>query len=130
LAPLVSNKQNKKFSLKDRIKSFKFAFNGLYLVWKYEHNFRIHFFLAILACLFSYLFACDRFEILIIFLNIGIVFTAELFNTSIEYLSDEVNKEFSLNIKYAKDISAASVFVSSIFALISGIIIFVPKILK
>ena len=130
MVPQDSNNQNINFSFKSRIKSFKFAFNGLLVVWKYEHNFRIHFFATLLVCILCYFFPCNKIEILILILNIGIVFSAELFNTSLEYISDEINKEFSLNIKYAKDISAAAVFISSLIAFITGLIIFLPKILK
>ena len=44
---------DKKFSLKDRIKSFGYALNGLKLFFYTEHNARIHLLAAILALAIS-----------------------------------------------------------------------------
>lgn len=57
----------------------------------------------------------------------GFVWTAELFNTSIEKLADKVTMEYNDTIKLVKDISAAAVLIASVAALITGLIIFIPK---
>jgi len=57
----------------------------------------------------------------------GFVWSAELFNTSIEKLADKVTMEYNDTIKMIKDISAAAVLIAAIVALTTGLIIFIPK---
>lgn len=64
-----------------------------------------------------------------IILAIALVWIAEAFNTSIERLSDAVTVERNENIGYAKDVAAGAVLAASIFAVIIGLTIFVPRIL-
>ena len=59
---------------------------------------------------------------------IGLVFISELFNTSLETISDIVDNEKNEQIKYAKDYAAAAVLVSAIISIVTGGIIFIPKI--
>ena len=63
-------------------------------------------------------------------LAIGFVWTAELFNTAIESLSDLVSKDHHPEIKFIKDVSAAAVLLSAIAAVITGAIIFIPKLFQ
>jgi len=58
----------------------------------------------------------------------GGVFVAEVFNTSIETLSDTLSPEFNKNIKQVKDFAAGSVLVATLTSIIVGLIIFLPKI--
>ena len=62
---------------------------------------------------------------------IGLVFAMEAMNSAIENLSDfACNKKFEESIKKTKDLSAAAVLFSAIAALITGLIIFLPKLLS
>ena len=73
-------------------------------------------------------FKVTQGEAFAITLVTGLVWIAELFNTAIERLSDIVSKDFHPSIKFIKDISAAAVLVSAVIAMITGSIIFLPKI--
>jgi diacylglycerol kinase len=59
----------------------------------------------------------------------ALVFIAELFNTTIETLVDLVSPEFNPKAGLIKDISAAAVLIAALMALITGIIILLPKII-
>ncbi len=52
-----------------------------------------------------------------------------MLNTAIEKLCDVVHEDVHSGIKKAKDIAAGAVLVSAIFSLITGLIIFLPKII-
>jgi diacylglycerol kinase len=117
-----------KFSLRSRIGSFKFAFNGLRLLIQNEHNARIHFLAAIVAIGIGLLLKISLSEWSILVIVIGVVFLSELFNTSIETLSDLIDSKHNERIKYAKDYAAAAVLISAIMAIVTGGIIFIPKI--
>jgi len=119
----------KKFSILDRLKSFKFAFNGLRSFFINEHNARIHLFASICAIGLSFCLHISLLEWGMISMVIGGVVVAEIFNTSIEKLADVVSKEVSPKIKIVKDLAAAGVLIASILALIIAALIFLPKLL-
>lgn len=118
---------NKPFSVKDRIKSFIFAFNGLKLFFISEHNGRIHLVAAIIAVGISFYLHLSTFEWIAILAVIAAVFIAEILNTAIEKLADVVTIERHPKIKIVKDLAAAAVLVSAILALLVGGLIFIPK---
>lgn len=120
----------RKFSIKERINSFKYAFNGFKYLLKDEHNARIHLLITIFVILLSIYFRISNQEWIMICFAIGLVFVSEILNTAIEKLADKISTEFDINIKKAKDLGAAAVLFSAIIAVIIGALIFVPYILN
>ena len=57
------------------------------------------------------------------------VFITEMINTSIEKLADLIKPEKDKRAGIIKDLAAASVLIAAIAALITGLIIFLPKII-
>ena len=119
----------KKFSLKSRLESFRFALNGLLLLLKNEHNSRIHILAAIIAIVMGIIMKLDHYEWSLLVIVIGAVFLTELLNSSIESLADLIDPEFNEPIMRAKDYSAAAVLISAIVAIVVGGLIFIPKFL-
>jgi len=118
---------SKKFSIKERLKSCKHAFNGLRLMLKEEHNFRIHLFAAVVAIFCSWFFKISYYEWLIVLLLIGWVLCLEIVNSCVEQIMNFISTEKSSSIKKIKDLAAAAVLISAITALVIGLLIFVPK---
>jgi len=116
-----------KFSFKSRIGSFRFALNGMRSLLKYEHNSRIHFIVAIIAVILGIIFRLNFSEWSLLTVVIGLVFIAELFNSSLESLADRIDPEWNEQIRKAKDYAAAAVLVSAVIAIITGCLIFIPK---
>ncbi len=119
----------KKFKISDRLNSFRFAFNGIRILFVNEHNAWIHLVAALLVLIAGIVLKISASEWLAVIFAIGLVFTAEAINTSIEKLSDFVSPEKRISIAEVKDLAAAGVLISAITALLIGLIIFVPKIL-
>jgi len=119
----------KKFSLKSRLESFRFALNGLLLLLKNEHNSRIHILAAIIAIGMGIIMKLDHYEWSLLIIVIGAVFLTELLNSSIESLADLIDPEWNELIMRAKDYSAAAVLISAIVAIVVGGLIFIPKFL-
>lgn len=109
--------------------SVKNCLDGISYVTKNEKNFKREIALGIIALILSYILKIDKIEFIIILTMICLVLTAEIINTAIERTVDLVTKEYHELARIAKDVSAGSVLVTSIFALIIGIIIFIPKII-
>lgn len=124
----MSDKQ-KMFSIKKRLASFKYAFQGLQSLLLFEHNARIHLVAAIIALTLSILFKISTLEWLIIVFVIGLVLVTELLNSAFEKLADMVSPDYDERIRHVKDYGAAAVLISSVVALIAGALIFIPKIL-
>ncbi len=116
------------FSIKQRIKSFTHAFNGLRIVFIEEHNARIHLLAAIIAIVLGFVLHINAMEWVAIVFAIAMVLSMEIINTSIENIADFISPEKDDMIKKIKDLSAAAVLITAIAALIVGIIIFAPKI--
>lgn len=119
-----------KFSFKKRIRSFKYAIHGIMHLFKYEHNSRIHAFIAIITILAGIRLKITSTEWIIIILCCGAVFAAECLNSAIEAICDFICPQQHNTIKRVKDLAAASVLFIAIAALITGLIIFIPYIIK
>ena len=114
---------------KNLLKSFKYAFNGIYYVFKTSRNFLIQLIFALTSLIIAFLLKIDINNFVILISTIMSVLILEILNTSIESIVDlVVNKEFSSLAKIAKDTSAAAVLLASINSVIIAISIFVPKI--
>ena len=120
---------NEKFSIKKRIKSFSYAFAGLKVLFREEHNARIHAVAAVLAVAMGFLFRISPMEWIAVAIVIGMVFAAEIINSSIERTADFVKAERDDRKRDIKDLGAAAVLVCAIAAAVVGIIIFLPKII-
>jgi diacylglycerol kinase len=118
---------NEKTGFKKRLKSFGYAFTGLYELAKSEPNARIHLTATIFAVLAGFILRISNAEWCIISIAIALVWAAEAFNTVIEKLVDHLFPEYHETARVAKDISAGAVLVCAIAALICGLIIFLPK---
>jgi diacylglycerol kinase len=121
--------QQEPFSIKKRFKSFHYAFNGLCILVREEHNSRIHLTAAFVAIVMGFLLKINPFEWMAIVFSIGLVFAFEILNSAVENLADFTTSEKNELIKKVKDLSAGAVLVSAITALIIGIIVFLPKML-
>ena len=118
------------FYNKSLIKSFAYAFEGIFYALNHNRNLRIHFIIAILVVIASIFFHVSPFEMGILGIMILLVITTEMINTSIEQMVDLIVSEHRKEAKIAKDVAAGMVLLTSIGSVIIGILIFVPHILK
>jgi len=122
-------KSSKPFSFSERLKSFKYAFEGLKTLFIEEHNARVHMLVALVAIVLGFVLKISLSEWIALVIVICLVFICELFNTSLEAFADFVSPGKHPQIKKVKDLAAAAVLTSALAALITGIIIFLPKII-
>jgi len=111
------------------IRSFGFAFKGVAYATATQLNFRIHLGATVLVILMGYLLHISMSEWLWIALSVTLVLVAEIFNTMIETLTDLVSPGYNEKAGHIKDMSAGAVVIAAIFALVTGLIIFLPKLL-
>ena len=106
------------------LRGFKYAFCGILHCIKNERNMRFHTVAALYVLIFARFFDFSREDYILLFLTIGGVISAELFNTALENLCDKVSQEYHPLIKSSKDCAAGAVLVLAIFAAVTGIILF------
>ena len=75
------------------------------------------------------LFRISLMEWIAVVIVIGMVFSAEIINSSLERTADFVKAERDDRKRDIKNLGAAAVLVCAMAALITGLIIFVPKII-
>ena len=121
----LKSKDKRKFS-----GSIKNCLEGINFVITNESNFKKEIVIGIITLLLSYILKISRIEFIIILIMIALVLTSEIINTSIEKVVDLYTKDYNNLAKIAKDVSAGSVLVMSIFSLLVGVIIFLPKIIN
>lgn len=121
--------KNDGFTVKKRLRSFKFAGNGIRLLIAHEHNAWIHCFAAVCVILAGCWLGLSKIEWIAVVFAIAMVLAAEAVNSSIEALADLVSPDYNEAIKRTKDLAAGAVLILAIGAAIVGLIIFVPKIL-
>ena len=122
--------EKQKFSAKKRLRSFRFALNGFKILIKEEHNSRIHIIAAICAIIAGFVFKISALEWIATAFAIGLVFTLELVNSSIENLADFISPEKHESIKKIKDLAAGGVLIAAFTALSIGLIIYIPKLFE
>lgn len=118
------------FSIRKRVKSFGYAFNGILTLLHDEHNSRIHVAAMTAVAIIGFALDISATEWCVVALCCGGVLMAEAMNSAVEAIADLVSPEFHPLIKKAKDVAAGGVLMMAIAAAISGLIIFLPKIIS
>lgn len=108
------------------IKSFTDALRGLKLVFKSEQNFRIQVIAGIFVFVAVFYFRLRAWEAILIILLILLVLLVEILNTAFEYFSDLLKPRLHHYVYVVKDVMAGAVLLTSIAALVIGVIIFLP----
>jgi undecaprenol kinase len=112
------------------INSFKYAISGVAIAFSANLNLKIHLVLAVVAILLGLYLKLSHLELVLVTILIALVFSAEMINSAIEEVVDLLVSEHKVQAKIAKDVSAGMVLVVSIGALVCGIIIFLPYLIK
>lgn len=121
--------QQKKWKNRTLTASLEFALTGIVNAYKEERNMRKHLISALLAIIAGAVFHITVTEWLFLLLSIFLVIAFEIINSSIENVVDLASDyHFSMLAKNAKDMAAGAVLLISGYALLTGLIIFLPKI--
>lgn len=113
--------------VKGRIRSFRYAFRGAWLLIRTEHSIMVQLFVAFLVCIAGFLVNLSSIEWILQILAIAVVLVAEALNTAVEKLCDFVHPDHSEHIGMVKDISAGAVAFAALAAVLIGMIIYLPK---
>ncbi len=114
--------------LKKRIDSFRYAFEGLFDLFRSEVNAWIHLAAAFFATAAGFYFSISTTEWCLVIFAIVLVLSAEAFNTALEHLTNLVSPDYHILAKRTKDVAAAAVLMLAFGAAMVGFLIFAPKV--
>ncbi len=106
------------------LKSFGYSIKGFLVALREERNIRIHVGAALIVIALGFWFRISATDWCVLLIMTGTVISAELFNTSIEILSDVVTKEKHSGIGKVKDIASAAVLILCVISVVVGVIVF------
>lgn len=106
---------------------FAVALSGVGVAVRGESSFCVHSFAAVVAVLALVAFECPPAEWATVLLAVGLVFTAELVNTSVEILFRGFDQPTRDRVYPALDVAAGAVLAASVCAVSVGVAVFGPK---
>lgn len=111
-------------------KSFDYALQGIHYAFRSQQNVRIHLVIGIIVIAAGVFFNINPFEMGIVAVMILLVIVAEMVNTAIEMMVDLITKEHREEAKIAKDVASGMVLITALGAVIVGILIYLPYIIR
>jgi undecaprenol kinase len=113
-------------------KGFVYAWRGI--VWNVvqERNMMVHLIVLVLTVLAGLFFSISATEWLILLLFFALVPALELVNSAVESTCDIVRDELKLaypRTKLPRDLAAGAVLWVAVFAVIAGLVIFIPHLI-
>jgi diacylglycerol kinase len=108
---------------------FRDALRGLKLGIRGHSSFFVHFFFAALVLAGAVVLQCSLVQWGVLLLCIGLVLTAELFNSAIETLFRGLDEHVKARAWPALDIGAGAVLLASITAAVVGTAVFANRLL-
>lgn len=119
-------RRNQQFSLRARLDSFRYAFDGLIIMIFEQHNARIHLVVTLAVLALGLLTSLESIEWMMVILAICLVWMAEAVNTALESLADAAVPEPHELVAKAKDVAAATVLIAAAFSVIVALWAFWP----
>lgn len=107
------------------------AYRGVALALKSQRNFRFDFLFGFFILAVALFLEFSFIELAILVLTVNAILFAELINTVIEFVVDAYyGNRYSPVAKMSKDIAAGAVLITAISAIIIGLLLFSPRIIK
>ena len=117
-------------SFRKKVQNVRPSVRAILLLWREEFSFRILTLCAIATLILSFLLQISRTDFLLVVLTIGAMLSVEALNTAIEEICDHVTPEQHARIGKIKDIASGAAFIMWCAALLAGLTIFTPYVLR
>lgn len=109
--------------------AFVHALKGLFYFFRHERNGKIQLFVGFATIIATAVLGCTPLEWCVLLGCIALVIGLEMINSAVEKLCDLVHPDYHPVIKTVKDVAAAAVLWPSIFSILIGGIILLPRLL-
>ena len=115
--------------IKGRTKAIFYSLKGAFYLIKTEHSIQAQLFFSVCFIIAGFYFNISKIEWLFQVLAICLVLSTESLNTAVEKLADFIHPNYHKKIGVIKDVSAGAVFFSVVFAIVTALIIYYPKLI-
>ena len=102
------------------VEPFQVAWNGLVYTFRTQRHMRFHIYVVITVLLLGMFMNLGLREIMVLLFTVSLVMVAEMFNSAIEAVVDLTEPGYHPLAKFAKDIAAGAVLITTIIALVVG----------
>lgn len=109
------------------VAKFRCALRGIKRAVRSEVSFFVHFFFAALVLAAGIVLEVSRIEWCLLLLCIGLVLTAEMLNTSMEWMVRGLTEEYKSQLRDALDMGSGGVLIAAVTAVAVGGIIFIHR---
>lgn len=96
------------------------AITGLVYTFKTQRHMRFHLYMVLIVMILGLIYNLPFREMMVLLFVISLVLVAEMFNSAIEATVDLVQPSYHPMAKYAKDIAAGAVLITTVIALVVG----------
>jgi diacylglycerol kinase (ATP) len=117
------------FSLSSRVRSFKYAFRGIGVMLRMEHNAWIHAAATIAVLGLGFWLDVSAGDWCWLVLAMTAVWASEGINTAVERLADAAVPEAHPLVEQAKDAAAGAVLISALGSAVIGLLVLGPPLL-
>ena len=107
----------------------KHAWNGVKTAFASERNLKLQMVIYVIILVVAVLVGLSFLEIAMIILTATVVVALEMVNTAVEHFADVVEPQYSKVVERIKDFTAGAVLITSIAAVIVGLLLIVPPLL-
>jgi len=114
----------------NRLESFQCAFAGIWYTLRTQRNAQIHLAIAAIIVILGLILNLNLRDWAVLALTTGFVLAAEMLNTVAEAAMDYATSDFHPQVKVVKDVAAGAVLTAAITAVIVGMLILGPPLLK
>ena len=118
------------FSVGARARSFRYAARGVVALLRSQHNAWIHAAASVAVVGLGLYVGLSRLEWCLVVLAMVAVWSAEAVNTAFEALCDVASPEAHPLVERAKDIAAGAVLLAAAGAVVVGVLVFGPHLLR
>ncbi len=118
--------EQRRFDLRTRLRSFRYAASGIGLMMRSQHNAWIHLSATVFVCGLGFWLRVTAADWRWLIVAMLLVWVAEAINTSFEHLCDVVSPEFHASVQKSKDIAAGAVLICATGSTILGVLTFLP----
>lgn len=112
------------------LRSLRFAVKGIVTLAREEQSFRLQLVAAVALTALIFIFNLSRAETALLVVVAAMTLVLELLNGAVERLVDLFKPRIHAYAEQIKDMMAGAVLVSSIGALLAGVLVFWPHVFK
>jgi diacylglycerol kinase (ATP) len=117
------------FTFTGRLRSFKYAAQGIVTMLRSQHNAWVHLAASAAVIAAGLWLQVPKADWCLLVLAIMAVWTAEALNTAFEFLADVASPEFHPLVKQSKDVAAGAVLIAAIGSVVIGILVLGPPLI-